>query len=86
MLAPGSVELTYRWVATIFKAAVGDRLLAASPCIGIALPKGNDAEVVPLSVSEVEAMVAAVPRQVPGPDRVRRRDGTAPGRVLRPHR
>ena len=25
-------------------------------------------------------------RQVPGPDRVRRRDGTAPGRVLRPHR
>lgn len=32
-LAPGSVELAYRWVATIFKAAVGDRIIAASPCI-----------------------------------------------------
>jgi integrase len=61
VLAPRSVELVYRWVATIFKAAVGDRLLASSPCIGITLPKCNDAEVVPLSVSEVEAMVAAVP-------------------------
>ena len=61
VLAPRSVELVYRWVATIFKAAVGDRLIAASPCIGITLPKRNDAEVVPLSVSEVEAMVAAVP-------------------------
>ena len=38
-LAPGSVELVYRWVATIFKAAVGDRMIAASPCIRIALPE-----------------------------------------------
>ena len=41
-MAPGSVELVYRWVATIFKAAVGDRLMAASPCIRIALPKKLD--------------------------------------------
>jgi integrase len=61
VLAPGSVELVYRWVSTIFKAAVGDRLIAASPCIGITLPKRNEAEIVPLNVSEVEAMVAAVP-------------------------
>lgn len=61
VLAPGSVELIYRWVSTIFKAAVGDRLIAASPCVKIALPKRNDAEVVPLSVSELEALVAAVP-------------------------
>ncbi len=27
VLAPGSVELVYRWVATIFKAAAADRLL-----------------------------------------------------------
>ncbi len=39
VLAPRSVELAYRWVATIFKAAVGDRLIASSPCIGITLPK-----------------------------------------------
>ncbi len=61
MLAPGSVELIYRWVSTILKAAVGDRLIASSPCVGIEVPKRNDAEVVPLSVSEVEAMAAAVP-------------------------
>jgi hypothetical protein len=37
-LAPGSVEVVYRWVSTIFKAAVGDRLIAASPCVRVALP------------------------------------------------
>ena len=60
-LAPGSVELVYRWVSTIFKAAVDDRLIAASPCVRISLPKRTDTEVVPLGVSEVEALVAAVP-------------------------
>src|SRR5580704_12273300 len=60
-LAPGSVEVAYRWVATIFKAAVGDRLIAASPCIRIALPKKLDTEVIPLSVSEVAAFADAVP-------------------------
>jgi len=63
-LAPGSVEIVYRWVATIFKAAVGDRLIAASPCIRIALPKRADTEVVPLSVSDVEALAAAVPHRI----------------------
>jgi integrase len=62
-LAPGSVELVYRWVSTIFKAAVGDRLIAASPCIRISLPKRADTEVVPLGVSEVEALVVAVPER-----------------------
>ena len=47
-------------MSTIFKAAVGARLIASSPCVGINVPKRNDAEVVPLSVSEVEAMAAAV--------------------------
>jgi integrase len=60
-LAPGSVELTYRWVASIFKAAVADRLIAASPCIRISLPKRADTEVVPLGVDQVAALVDAVP-------------------------
>jgi integrase len=62
-LAPGSVEVVYRWVSTIFKAAVGDRLIASSPCIRIALPRRADTEVVPLSVSEVESLAAAVPER-----------------------
>ena len=62
-LAPGSVEVVYRWVSTIFKAAVGDRLIAASPCVRIALPKRVATEVVPLGVSDVEALVVAVPER-----------------------
>jgi integrase len=62
-LAPGSVELIYRWVATIFKAAVSDRLIASSPCVGIALPQRHDAEVVPLTVAQVEALAEAVPER-----------------------
>ena len=61
VLAPGSVELVYRWVSTIFKAAVADRLIASSPCVRIALPKRADTEIVPLNVSEVEALAAAIP-------------------------
>ncbi len=41
-MAPGSVGLVYRWVASSFTAAVGDRMIAASPCIRIALPKKLD--------------------------------------------
>lgn len=62
-LAPASVELTYRWVSTIFKSAVGDRIIPASPCIRIALPKKTDTEVVPLSVAEVSLLAAAVPNR-----------------------
>lgn len=60
-LAPGSVEVVYRWVSTIFKAAVADRLIASSPCTGIALPKRPDNEIVPLAVGQVQALVGAVP-------------------------
>jgi integrase len=63
VLSPGSVELVYRWVATIFKAAVADRLIAASPCERIALPKRDRLEVVPLSRDAVERLVAAIPER-----------------------
>jgi integrase len=61
VLAPGTVELVYRWVATIFKAAVGDRINASSPCVRIALPKRPPTEVEPLSVEAVDALAAAMP-------------------------
>ena len=62
-LAPSSVELVYRWVSTIFKSAVGDRLIAASPCIRINLPKSEAGEVQPLEVDVVEALSRAVPER-----------------------
>ena len=63
VLAPGSVEVVYRWVATIFKAAVGDRLIAVSPCDRIALPKRPRRDVVPLEVAQVERLVEAMPER-----------------------
>ncbi len=56
----------FRWVSTIFKSAVGDRIIAASPCIRIALPKRADTEVVPLGVSEVSALADTVPDRYRG--------------------
>ncbi len=63
VLAPGSVELAYRWVATIFRAAVADRLIASSPCERIALPKKSAHEVVPLAVEAVERLILAMPER-----------------------
>jgi hypothetical protein len=61
VLSPGTVEVVYPWVASVFKAAVGDRLIAASPCDRIALPKRKRREIVPLEVEAVERLVAALP-------------------------
>jgi len=60
-LSPGTVTTIYRYVATIFRAAVADRLIAASPCIGIKLPKLARQPVEPLAVEDVEALAAAMP-------------------------
>jgi len=59
-LSPGSVEVAYRWAATVFRSAVADRLIAASPCIRIALPKKERGEIVPLEVDHVLAMAETI--------------------------
>jgi hypothetical protein len=50
-------------VSIIFKAAVGDRLIAASHCVRVALPKRNFSKVVPLGAVDVEGLAAAVPER-----------------------
>ena len=55
------MEVVYRWVAAIFKAAVGDQLIGASPCNRIALPKRENGEVVPLTAVQVQQMADACP-------------------------
>ncbi|MEY2447042.1 MAG: hypothetical protein QOH79_518 [Acidimicrobiaceae bacterium] len=60
-LAPSSTELAYRYVAAVFKAAVADRLIAFSPCVGIRLPKIDRPQVEPLAVEAVDALRAALP-------------------------
>lgn len=53
--------LVYGYVASIFKAAVRDRLIASSPCIEIKLPKVEPRRVDPLATEIVEKLIDAVP-------------------------
>jgi hypothetical protein len=43
VVAPSTVEQSYRTLPAIFRAAVADRLIASSPCAGIKLPKRSGA-------------------------------------------
>ncbi|HEX3541227.1 MAG TPA: hypothetical protein VHT75_12395 [Acidimicrobiales bacterium] len=60
-LAPATVVLIYRWVVSIFRSAVADRVIAETPCRAIKLPNVDKAKVVQLSVETVEALIGAVP-------------------------
>lgn len=62
-LAPATVTVVYRYVSTIFKAAVSDRRLASSPCVDIRLPEVEERHVVPMGTGEVEAIRAAMPER-----------------------
>jgi integrase len=60
-LAPSTISVCYSFVAGIFRAAVRDRLIAASPCVDVRLPKPEPKRVEPLATERVEALIAAVP-------------------------
>jgi integrase len=60
-LAPATVRLAHSVVAGIFRAAVRDRLIAASPCEHTRLPAAARRLVVPLDVDVVHAITAAMP-------------------------
>jgi hypothetical protein len=62
------VELVFRWVQTIFKAAISDRVIPASPCGAIKLPNVDVVEVVPMAPETVEALADTIAAPVPGPD------------------
>jgi integrase len=59
-LAPATVEVIYQWTATVFKAAVNDRVVASSPCRGIRLPEVFETAVVPLPMETVKQLIDAV--------------------------
>lgn len=62
-LAPGTVETVYRWVASVMKAAVLDRRIAVSPCVGVTLPRREPSRIEPLTADQVEALgLAMAPR------------------------
>jgi integrase len=59
-LAPGTVRETYKVAGRMFAAAVDDRILAASPCHRIRLPRDDRPEVVPPTVEQITALAGAV--------------------------
>lgn len=61
VLEPSTVQVVYRFVSAIFKAAVADRLIPSSPCVGVRLPKVEPRQVRPLATEAVERLAAAVP-------------------------
>jgi integrase len=60
-LSASTVQVVHGIVASIFKAAIRDRKVSASPCEGTRLPKKLPREVVPLATKTVEALVVTAP-------------------------
>lgn len=60
-LAPSTVAIVHSRVASIFAAAVRDRRIASSPCVGITLPRRPKVKVEPLPTEGVRALVEAMP-------------------------
>lgn len=77
VLAPATVEVVYRYVVAIFRAAVEDRLIPVSPCRGVKLPKVERRRVEPLATEQVQALAETIP------DRYRALVVTAAGTGLR---
>lgn len=60
-LAPATVAVIYRHVSAVFKAAVADRKIAMTPCVGVSVPKPVKARVVPVATAKVLELVEAMP-------------------------
>jgi integrase len=59
-LAPGTVQNIYRVLAAVYRTAVRDHKVAASPCVGVKLPKQHKRLIVPLTLEQVEAVTDAM--------------------------
>lgn len=55
-LAPSTVKVTYGYLASMYRAAVLDGVVAVSPCVGIRLPTVEDVAVVPLRTEKVQEL------------------------------
>ena len=62
-LAPATVGVVHRILAGIFKAAVRDRRIVASPCEGTRLPKVHRQRIEPMALEAVEALTEAIPER-----------------------
>jgi integrase len=62
-LSPATVMVAFRWVSTIFRAAVQDDIIRKSPCVKITMPKPDPSahQVEPITVEQVRIVADAVP-------------------------
>lgn len=60
-LAPSTVAIAYAYLSSILKAAVRDRLIPRSPCVGINLPAAQDEPIVPLTTAQVHHIAGQMP-------------------------
>lgn len=60
-LSPATVSVIYRHLSAVFKAAVADRRIAASPCVGVSVSKPRRARVEPMSTEAVQRIIDAMP-------------------------
>jgi integrase len=63
VLAASSVHLAYGYIATMFRAAVYDRIIGMSPCVGITLPTIDTEERYIPTPDEVHRVADALPSQ-----------------------
>ena len=63
VLEPSTVEVVYRYLVAILRAAVADKVIIESPCRGIKLPKVEQGQIVPLATEVVEAIAGAMPER-----------------------
>jgi len=59
-LAPSTARAVFENVRAVFRAAVTDRLITHSPCVGVALPTVTPNRVEPMPHAQVRALVAAM--------------------------
>lgn len=59
-LAPATIEVVARHAISVFRSAVRDRVIASSPADGLKLPAQAKAEIVPLAVDQVLAIVDSI--------------------------
>lgn len=62
-LAPATLEVVYRYLVSVMRAAVDDRVITRNPCVRIKLPKVEKSIVVPMTVEQVDRITAAMPER-----------------------
>ena len=63
VLEPSTVEVVYRYLVAILRAAVADKIIVETPCRGVKLPKVEQGHIVPLATETVEAIAGAMPER-----------------------